>query len=229
MDNLVIVGATTWASEITDFVERYHLFDVVGYCVDKKYMSPEFKGRPVYPLEIIEDYVDKDTVKLFISISWHQKLSDVRRNKYIELKEKGYHFANLISPLAIVKCSSIGEGNWIQDAALVGYGTKIGNGNFILSQTMLGHYTSLGDDNALAGRACIGGDCVIGNQNYFGLNATVFNGVHIGNKNIIGGGTVLKDSIMDFTIVSAPEPTIKQTKEKVVELAVSADFIHGAR
>lgn len=229
MEKLVIIGAGNWAAEITDFVNRYSLYDIIGYSVDNDYILPNYLGCPVYPLEKIEDYVDKDTVRLFISISWHQMLSDVRSRKYLELKRKGFRFANLISPLAIVKCSSIGEGNWIQDAALVAFDTIIGNGNFILSQTMLGHNTIIGNDNALAGRACIGGNCVIGDQNYIGLNATVFNELHIGNKNIIGGGAILKEDISNYTIISAPESFVKRVNEKIVDLAVSAEFIKGAK
>lgn len=229
MEKLVIVGATTWAAETTLFAEENQLFEVMAYTVDKNYLVPDFLGRPVYPMEDLEQYVDKDSVKLFISISWHQKLSDVRRIKYEELKRRGFQFANLISPKAIVNCSTIGEGNLIATGANVGYNTVIGNGNFILAQTLIAHGTTVGNDNAFAARACIGGDCKIGNQNYIGLNATIFNEVQIGFKNIIGGGAVLKQSISDFTIVSAIESKVKKTNEKVVELAVAAENIKGVK
>lgn len=228
MEKLIIIGAGVWASEITHFVECYKLYEIVGYAVNKEYLVEEYLGKKVYPLEELDKLIDKET-KLFISISWHQKLSDVRRDMFNSLKAQGFEFANLIAPTAIVKVAEMGEGNWISDGAQIGYNTVIGNNNIILSQSLIGHYTVLGNHNALSGRACIGGTCSIGDQNYIGMNATVFNELHIGYKNIIGAGAILKDDITDFTMVSAPESMVKKTKEKVVNLAVSAEFLKGAR
>lgn len=228
MEKLIIIGAGVWASEITQFVEYHNLYEIVGYAVNREYLVEEYLGRKVYNLEELDKLIEKKT-KLFISISWHQKLSDVRRDIFNSLKAQGFEFANLIAPTAIIKGTNMGEGNWISDGAFLGFNTIIGDNNIILPQSLIGHHTVLGNHNALAGRACIGGACSIGDQNYIGMNATIFNELHVGYKNIIGAGAILKDDITDFTMVSAPESIVKKTKEKVVNLAVSAEFQKGAR
>ena len=221
-EKLVIVGVGGLAPEVVDFVERYNLFDIIGFSVDSKYLSsPEYMGKPVYPLEEIEKHLDISKVKIFIAISWYNYLNKYKRQKFEILKEKGFHFANLISPMASVKCITMGEGNWVMDFANIGFGTYIGDNNTFCAQSLVGHHTTIGNHNVLAGQAAIAGRNMVGDQNYFGLSSVIFNELTIGNKNLIGGGSIIKRSISDFSITTAPESHIKQLKERSIELFLS--------
>ena len=221
-ESLVIVGVGNLAPEVVDFVQRYDLFDIVAFSVDKKYItSSEYMGKPVYPLEELEKHVEREEVKVFIAISWYNYLNKYKRQKFEFLKEKGFHFANLISPLASVKTDHIGEGNWIMDFATIGFNTEIGDNNTFCAQSILAHHTILGNHNVLSGRSSVAGRNIIGDQNYFGFCSVVFNELIIGNKNIIGGGSIIKKNIGNYTITTAPESYHKQLREKSIEFFLS--------
>lgn len=223
-EKLIIVGVGSMAPEVVDFVNRYDLYDIVGFTVDEKYVNNNgYMDKPVYPLERIEEFVDKD-VKVFVAISWYNYMNKYKRQKFELLKKKGFHFANLISPLASVKCSSIGEGNWIKDFSEIGYNSQIGDNNTFTSRSSFGHYSIMGSHNVLSG-ATIAGNVTVGDQNYFGVGAIVFNKLKIGNKNLIGGGSVIKSNISDFTLSVSPESRYKKLNEETLEMLLSPNSV----
>lgn len=221
MKNLVVVGNGSLAAEVSDFVERYHLYNILCFTVDRKYLVPEYLGKPVYPLEELEQYVNKEEVDVFIAIHWLYNLNRFKKQKFDELKQRGFHFANLISPKASVRTSKIGEGNWIDDMASIEFNGIIGDNNTFRTCSLFSHNSTIGSHNVLSGCASIAGGCKIGDSNYFGINSVVFNSLVIGNKNVIGGGSVLKQDIGDFNIVAAPSSNCKQANEKMVEFCIS--------
>lgn len=215
MDKLVIVGIGSVTPDVIHFVRKYKLYEIVGFSVDKKYLVPKYLELPVYPLEELDLYVNKEEVKVFVAISWYNQLMRFKREKFEYLKSKGFHFANLISPLSSVNTESIGEGNWINDFVEIGSYAIIGDNNIVRSQSIIGHDTKMGSHNTLSGRAMVGGDNVIGDQNYFGINCTVFNKLNIGNKCIVGGGSVCKKDLCDYSIVTCPSSHYKIGTEKL--------------
>lgn len=221
-EKLVIVGIGGLAPEVVDFVQRYDLYDIVCFSVDRKYLSiSEYMGKPVFPLEDLDKHVDKSDVKAFIAISWYNYMNKFKRLKFEQLKDKGFHFANLISPLSSVKCSTIGEGNWVMDFVNIGFDTHVGDNNTFCAQSLVGHHTNIGSHNVLSGKAAVAGRNVVGDQNYFGFCSVVFNELTIGNKNLIGGGSIIKHSISDFYITTAPDSHLKQVREKSIEFFLS--------
>lgn len=217
MEQLVIFGAGSQTPEVVDFVNRYHLYEIVGFSVDESHMAgrTEYMGLPLYPMERLEEYIDKNKVKLFVAISWYNYMNRYKRQKYEQLEQRGFQFANLISPHAIICSEDIGQGNWFKDRAYVAYGVHIGNNNVLSS--MIGHYTKIGNHNVFTGNSNIAGHVTIGDQNFFGLSSTVFNRTTIGNKNIIGGGVVLKNDLGSGCICSCPDPVVKKVGEKCIE------------
>lgn len=222
MEKLVIIGTGGLAGEIVDFIERYQLFEVAGFTVNEAYMKDStYMGRPVFPIESLEKHYGTDEVLLFSSVSWYNYLNRVRKEKYDELKAKGYSFANLVSPHAMIYTEDIGEGNWFHDFAHVGYGVTIGNNNIIRMHTTVSHYTILGDHNTLTSGTRIGGHVICGDCSFFGLNSTVFNRVRIGNKCVVGGGAVVKEDLDDFSLCVSSNSFVKQCSETKIEEYIS--------
>ena len=221
-ERLVIVGIGSHSEDVVDFVQKHDLFDIVCFTVDREYIvSNEYMGKPVYPFEDLEKYVDPEDVKVFIAISWFNYMNKYKRQKFEQLKARGFHFANLISPLAVVNCTDIGEGNWIQPFVVIGFDSKIGDNNTICAQSQVGHHTIIGNHNVLAGRASIAGRSVIGNQNFLGFCSVVFNELTIGDMNLIGGGAIVKHSLPDCTITTAPDSHTKKATKKSLEFIIS--------
>lgn len=227
MENLVIVGIGHMAKEVMYFVNKYKLYNIQAFAVDQKYLCPSFEGYPVYPLERLEQYVDKDSVKVFVAILWYNSLNKVKRKKFEYLKEKGFCFANLISPLASINTSIIGEGNWICDFTEIGYNAQVGDNNVFLSHIIFAHNSSIGDHNVLTGRTIIAGSSKIGNQNYFGISSSVFNRIEIGNMCIVGGGSIVKNNLQDYSIVVSPDSVIKKGSKKLNEFIISTKGLNA--
>ena len=80
-EKLIIVGISTAAREITEFINYHRLFEIVGYAVNSSYLKvKEFQGRPVFALEDLERSYDRD-YKLFVAVQWN-KLNRDRKNLY---------------------------------------------------------------------------------------------------------------------------------------------------
>ena len=224
-ENIIIIGTGSATGEVVDFINMYNLYNIIGYSVDENCMKEDtFNGCPVYPLERLEEYVDKST-KLFIAISWYQRLNSLKRKKYEELKARGFCFANLISPTATVQAVEIGEGNWIGDNCYIAYNTRIGNNNTFRPLACLCHGSEVGNHSIIGVRSNIAGHTTIGDQVYVGIGATVFNKLIIGNKCVIGAAAVVKRNLPDFSLVIAADSTIKQKDSESIEKYISIDHI----
>ena len=221
MEKIIIIGTGNNSKEVAAFIRRYNLFEIVGYAVNKKYLKEnEYEGLPVYASEDLEQCVDKRSVLLFIGIAWGQRLNQVRKDIFDELKAKGFSFANLIAPQAVVMSEKTGEGNWFHDFCYVSHDTQIGDNNEFRAFSTIGHYTTVGSHNHFS-KCTIGGATKIGDCNFVGMQAIVYNRVNVGNKNFIGAGTIVKKDLGDFNVVSAVESLRTQLTERQIEYVVS--------
>lgn len=224
MQNLVIVGISDTADRIIRFVERYNLFHVLGCTVNKEYMPKTGMAivggqeRKVYPLEELDQYIDKKNDLLFVAVLWNRLNAD-RRKLYQKVKDMGYKLANIISPMACVRGEIKGDNCWISDGVFLQEKTMVGNDVFIMDNAMIGHRSMIEDHVFVTIRATICGSVTIGEQSYIGANSAVFDEVKIGKKCLIGGATIVKRNIPDFSVVKVPNDTmvIKQYSEEVIE------------
>lgn len=224
-EKLIIVGTGSATGEVVDFIEMYDLFDIVGYAADEAYIKEDtLNGCPVYPLERLDRYME-DGTKLFIAISWYQRLNSLKRKKYEELKARGFTFANLISPTATVNTVEMGEGNWIGDGCYLAYNTRIGNNNTFRPLACLCHGSEVGNHSIIGVRSNIAGHTTIGNQVYVGIGATVFNKLIVGDKCVIGGAAVVKRNLPAYSLVIAADSIVKQKDSESIEKYISIDHI----
>lgn len=217
-EKLIIFGTGHLVKEIIDFVHLYDLYDIIGFTVNQEYIKNDtFNGLPVYPAETLENHVDPAEVKAFIAVSWYQKLCKVREEKFNYLKNKGFHFANLIAPDAVIKTDDIGEGNWINEQVYIGYNAKIGSNNVFAHRTSVAHYDSIGDHNFIGVQANILGHVKIGNRCFIGSSSLIFNGTEIGSKCVIGAGSVVRKPLPDHSVTMAPKCVELHMNEEAVE------------
>lgn len=224
MQNLVIVGISDTADRIIRFVERYHLFHVLGCTVNKEYMPKTGMAivggqeRKVYPLEELDQYIDKENDLLFVAVLWNRLNAD-RRKLYQKVKDMGYKLANIVSPTASVRGEIKGDNCWICDGVVIQEHVIVGSDVFIMDNALIGHRSMVQSHVFVAIRATICGYITIGEQSYIGANSTVFDEVKIGKKCLIGGATIVKRNVPDFSVVKVPNDTmvIKQYSEEVIE------------
>lgn len=222
MNKLVLVGTSSLAAQTLDFVERYQLFDVIGFTVNEAYIKePVFLDKPVFPIEELDKYIDKENVMLFSTVTWYNYLNRERKKIFDQLKGEGYKFANLISPHALVYTKDLGEGNWIHDFAHIGYGVHIGDDNVFRMKCMIGHDSVIGNHNFFAVNTIVGGHDYFNDCCFVGLSALIHNRVVVGNKCVIGGGAVVKRDLPDFSLCVADNSFVKQCDEEKIESYIS--------
>lgn len=219
MENLIIIGTSTNARHVYEFVRMYKLYNVIGFAVNSKYNNEkEFYGLPVYDLE---ELANKNDVrfKVFIALLWNHLNRD-RRNLFEYCESQNLEFANLISPHAIIRESSTyGRNCWIHDFAIVQNNTVIGDDVAIMAYTLIGANCNVGSHCFFGARSLLGGGSSIGEQSFVGLNSTVFDNTHIGNKCIIGACTAVKRNVPSFSryIIPSDNIVIKQYSENEIE------------
>ena len=213
-----IVGMGSTGEEACQFIEKYDLFEVAGFAVNKEYLNCEsFLNKKVYAIENLDAIIKEDDL-VFVAILWNH-LNANRKMVFEQLKKAGYHFANLVAPSAIVEGELLGENCWIGDKAFVRKHVKIEDNVFIMQCAFVGQRTELCAHSFVAAAAVVGGSVIVGQQSFIGLNSTVLDHTIIGEKCIVGAGTVLRRNLPNCHVVKF-EPNamvIREYPEDVIE------------
>lgn len=219
MDNLIIIGTGTNARHAYEFVKMYELYNVIGFAVNAKYNhNKEFYGLPVYDLEDLHLKDDKH-FKVFIALLWN-RLNRDRKELFEYCERKGFEFANLISPHAIIRKSSVyGRNCWFHDYVIVQNNTIIEDNVAVMAFSLIGADCKVGSHCFFGARSLLGGGCSVGNQSFIGLNSTVFDDTVIGEKCIVGACTAVKRNMPSFSkyTTSSDNILIKQYSPDVIE------------
>lgn len=219
MEKLVIIGTSTTARTVYSFIKSYGLYEVMGFAVNEAYRKElSFLGLPVYSIENLEEVINKDEDCLFVAIQWNNLNAD-RRKVYEQLKNRGFKFANIISPRAVIHGNIKGTNCWIADEAVIDFNSVVADDVFVKVGAMIGPDTSVSAHCFIGAKAVIAGDVVIGEQSFIGLSAVIFDEVKVGRKCIVGAGTALKRNLPDFSVCKTDLNycLIKQYEEDVIE------------
>ena len=212
---LIIVGNGTTAETVYNFVEKYKLFEVIGFAVHQKYHETDcFLGLKNYCLE---DLTANDDFLLFIAMQWN-RLNRDRRDIYDSLEKKGFKFANIISPNAIIHGTLEGTNCWIADKVLIENKASIGANTFIKSGASISTRATVGSHCFIGMHTVIGGAASLGEQIFIGINSTVFDEVKIGDKCLVGACSIVKRNLPPFSkLVVKTECIIKTYNEDKIE------------
>ena len=219
MDRIVIIGTSIAASNICKFIEKYKLYEVLGFAVNKEYKTDDtYLGKPVYEVESLDKVIDKDKDFIFVAIQWNRLNAD-RRKVYEQLKSEGWRFANLVSPLASINGRILGDNCWITDFVCIDTDAIIGNNVFVKVGACVGDHAQVGDHGFIGAKSMIGGGVKIGEQSFIGLGAIVFDDTTVGKKCIVGAATALKRNLPDFSIYKTISDNfvVKEYSEDVIE------------
>jgi len=205
MADIIIFGAGQIADVARVYIETHGPHRVVGFVVDGGFQSArELAGRPVVAWETLESHFPPDRVELLGPLSY-RRLNELRRDRYLEGKARGYRFASFVHPASHVYTSDIGENSFILEANVIQPFVRIGHSAMIWSGNHIGHHATIGDDCFLASNITIGSNVVIGNECLIagrsGINANVTVGAqaYIGSyaqvsRNVPAGGVILNGS-----------------------------------
>lgn len=218
-EKLIIIGTSTTARHVYDFVKGYNLYEIIGFVVDEKYKDADtFCDLPVFSIEELDTVINKEEVKLFVAVLWNRVNAD-RRRLYERLKKEGYHFANLISPSAVIRGNLLGDNCWIHDYVIIQSEASVGDNCLLMAFTLVGDFSVIGSHCFTGTKSTIAGKCEIGEQTFVGINCTVFDNTKVGKKCILGACTAVKRNVEDYSIVKTGKDNavVVQMDEETVE------------
>jgi carbonic anhydrase/acetyltransferase-like protein (isoleucine patch superfamily) len=157
-------------------------------------------------------------VKIFVSLGWN-KLNAERRYLYERLKSEGFQFANLISPLAVIRGKVEGDNCWINDYTVIQSDACIKSDVTVREGVIIGNGTVINEHCFISVNAVIGGGSSIGEQTFVGMRGTVFDGTKVGEKCLVGACAIVKRNLKDYSVCKTTLNSceIKQYDENTIE------------
>ena len=210
-----------YAKDITRFVNRYHLYNIIGYAVEKEYLNTSVTPQDkCYTMEeFYKQFKPQDNLEVFVAIHQFHNMGSARQKLYEQLKNSGYKMANIIAPSANIFTDDIGDGVFVEENVHIANNAIIGCNTWILQGATICHYTQIGNNSYIGQQAVILGNTAIGNNTFVGANATVFNKIRIGEKSVIGAGTTIKRHVPKYCVCKGPTESIvvNQYNEQTID------------
>ncbi|MDR3689470.1 MAG: acetyltransferase [Fimbriimonas sp.] len=131
---------------------------------------------------------------------------DVRLNLAQDLESRGFRFARLIHPTAIVGPRvKVGHGSILCPFSVVTADVTIGSHVILNVHSTVGHDSTVGSGCTVNGFAEVTGRCGIGMGVHMGTHASVIPGCKVGDFAVIGAGsTVIKNVPCRATVFGVP-------------------------
>ncbi len=188
---IIILGAGGHAKVLVDALQR-GARSVVGLADE----NPTLCGRRVLGVEVMggDEFVLRHppgTVLLANGIGSVDSMR-IRAAVYQRFKSRGYAFATVIHPSAVIGGEAVlGEGAQILAGAVIGPSVTIGENSIVNTGASVDHDCRIGAHVHLAPGVVLSGGVTIGDETHVGTGATVIQGVTIGAGCLIAAGAVV--------------------------------------
>lgn len=205
--NLLVIGASRLAEDVTDMIDDIPGMNVVGYVVDQPPFEPgaTLLGRPIYWIDEL-DRLDK-------SIQAICAIGSTRRVNIIEkVVQKGFGFATVIHPSARVsRTAVVGLGTIISGGAQVPAQVRIGKHVIINRGALIGHHDVINDYVFIGPGANLAGGVSIGSRTFVGMGANILQDLSIGEQCIVGAAALVTRDIPDrVKVVGSPAMIVEK-------------------
>ena len=197
---LAVVGAGKAALQFWDALSSTDDFEVIRfYDSDVENSNRSLFGIDICRGDVVEnitkDFSNNEFDKCIISFSGATK---ARASIFLELKDKGVPFANILHSTAYVsKFSRLGEGNLIFANSRIGPFCDLGDNNLLSASCSIEHNNIIGSHNTFGPGVLFSGSVTVGNGNKFGTMIGIEPNVIIGSDNIIASSQVVNISLAD--------------------------------
>ena len=220
MEKVILFGLGDLASLAHQFLTYDSPYEVSAFTVDRDYMhTSEFFGLPVVPYEDIQKIYPPQDYKLFVFASF-RRMNSFRAEKYLEGKEKGYHFVNYISSramtwpdLVVGENCCILQGNMLDPFVRIGNNVVLWNGNHV------GHHTVIKDHCFIGGMVAIGGRSTIEPYCFLGGHAGIRDETIVAPRTLVGAGVMVMRDTKEGTVYRTPRAEVAKIPSTRVRIA----------
>ncbi|MCM3590175.1 acetyltransferase [Brevibacillus borstelensis] len=199
MKKIIVLGGGGHARVLIEMLLLLKM-DVIGF-TDKN-QSQEISGVP---------YIGQDDVILsyqpteIFLINGIGSVGDQLKRKqlFLYFKSRGYSFASVVHPSAVISSSAIlGEGIQVMAGAVLQTGVRIGDNCIINTRASIDHDSQIGCHVHIAPGATLSGGVQVAAEAHIGAGSVVIQNIRIGTKCIVGAGAVVVKNIPDLVRVA---------------------------
>ena len=124
--------------------------------------------------------------------------TEARRRTFSFFKEKGYTFAAVIHPSAVIAGEvKLGEGVQVMAGVVIQPGCKIGGNTIVNTGTTVDHDCVIGEHVHLAPGVTLSGGVKVGSGTHVGTGVTVIQDINIGENCLLGAGALIIHDVPD--------------------------------
>lgn len=177
--------------------------------------DPALKGQTVLDVPVLGDDTvlaahAADAIRLVNGLGSTDSTA-ARRALYETFAKRGYRFASVVDPLALIAGpAEIGEGAQILAGAVLQPGTRIGANAIVNTRASVDHDCVVGAHAHIAPGATVSGGARIGEGAHIGTGASLIHNVRVGAGGIVGAGAAVIADVPDgATVVGVPARILK--------------------
>jgi sugar O-acyltransferase (sialic acid O-acetyltransferase NeuD family) len=189
---VVIFGQSDFASLVWHVLTHDTPLVVAAFTVDRAYLRADrFHELPVVAFEEVQDRFPPAKYQMLVPLGG-RGANQLRQDRYLQAKAKGYDFVTYISSRAMVAPGAqIGENCMIFEGAAVQAMASVGANCIVRTLANVSHHVRLGDHSFVAASAVVGGGATIGERCFLGLGSVVRDGVTVAERCVVGAGAVV--------------------------------------
>jgi sugar O-acyltransferase (sialic acid O-acetyltransferase NeuD family) len=198
---VIILGAGGHASVLIDALQKQNI-DIMGITdPDETRWGQEFMGIEILGSDDKLLDIHPDRVELVNGLG-SVKSSSARQKLFETWHNKGYSFASVIHPKAILATSiKLAEGVQILAGAIINPNTSIGINTIVNTGAILEHDCIISNHVHVAPGVRMAGNVRVGDGAHIGIGCTILQNLSVGDGCVVGAGAVVLHSIQAGDIV----------------------------
>lgn len=141
--------------------------------------------------------------------------SDLRRKVYEGATERGFSFASVVHPSAILAGRvTLGDGVQVMAGAVLQTGVRVGANAIVNTGAVIDHDSSLGAHCHVAPGVCLSGGVSIGVGAHVGTGASIIQGITIGEAALVAAGAVVVRHVaVGERVGGAPARSLRERRD----------------
>ena len=208
---VIVLGAGGHARVLIDTLLTTDI-NVVGITsINPKDINKELNGINVIGDDEVISRYSPESVHLVNGIGSTGEI-EKRKELFDYFKERGYSFASVIHPSAVISPDvQLNEGVQVMAGTVIQTGSKIKKNTIINTKVSVDHDCIIGSHVHLAPGVTISGGVQVADDVLIGAGTTIIQGVRIGKKCSIGAGSLVLNNVKDgVTVFGVPAREVKR-------------------
>lgn len=191
---IIIVGAGGHGKVVADALRASGEL-VLGFTDRDTALTSPAEGQSILGNDDLLSECDRGLVRLALGVG-STRPGDVRRKVHNHFRQKGFRFATVIHPSAVVAEDVVLEdGCQVMAGAVIQPGSRLGTCSIVNTNASVDHDCIIGSFAHIAPGVTLSGGVVLGDGCHIGTGASIIQNVSIGANAFITAGSVVTDHI----------------------------------